>query len=140
MKKFQLILQHDWKDEENSVMNFTRKYTYIKCENIVKWEGGLIDIFNHHSAHVTELEFLFCKFTRHNSLCDILSLFPNLNKISFIFVTLDFPSARWKEIRSVHLPMLKTVILIDSCWVVNRHDIFVKHLEILIFFFLIHSI
>lgn len=127
MKKFHLVFYHDWKDEERSIMKFVRKYTYIKFENIVKWDVELIKVINHHSAHVTELEFLFCKFTRHNSLFDILSLFLSLNKISLIFVTLDFPFSRWKEIKSVQLPKLKTVILIDSCWVVKRNEIIVQH-------------
>lgn len=126
MKKFQLVFHHDWKDEERSIMKFVRKYTNIKFENIVKWDLELIKVINHHSAHVTELEFLFCKFTRHNSLYDILSLFLSLNKISLIFVTLDFPFSRWKEIKSVQLPKLKTVILIDSCWVVKRNEIIVQ--------------
>lgn len=126
MKKFQLVFQHDWKDVNNSVMKFVRKYTNIKCENVVKWDADLMDVFNHHSAHVTELEFLFCKFTRHNSFYDILCLFPKLIKISLIFVTLDFPFSRWKEIKAPQIPMLRTVIVIDSCWVVNSNELFVQ--------------
>lgn len=140
MTRFQLVFHHDWRDEEKAIMKFVRKYTYIKFENIVKWDVDLIKVINHHSAHVNELEFLFCKFTRHNSLYDILSLFLSLNKISFIFVTLDFPFSRWKEIKSVQLPKLKTVILIDSCWVVNRNEISVQYSKTLIIFFFIFSI
>lgn len=123
MEKFQLVLLNDWKDGDNSVMQFVREYTNIKFENVVLWDEDLLKVLNHHSAHVTELEFLFCKFNRHNSLADILNVFPNLNKINIIFVTLEIPVPRWKDIKSHPLPMLKTVIIIDSSWVVNRQSV-----------------